>query len=209
MNIQHSFPNNLINYDKNNYRKYKQVHVNEKIFNNSPFKLNIYTKPTQTHASATNNPIDINATCNSTINPSSVLCKRNQNSNDFLNRSKQNDVYSNLSNHANRHYDVDYHNQKLLQPPPPPLQLPLQLKEQEKRINKFETILNNAGCCPIHFNHENNQHTKINEQNLHHTDRYSQTLVNNLSLNERVLDLSGYLIFVTTSHHGDEIKVYG
>jgi len=205
MNIQHSFPNNLINYDKNNYRKYKQVHVNEKIFNNSPFKLNISTKPTQTHASATNNnPID-NATCNSTINPSSVLCKRNQNSNDFLNRSKQNDVYSNLSNHANRHYEVDYHNHKPLLPPPPPLQLPLQLKEQEKRFNKLETI----SCCPIHFNHENNQHNKINEANLHHTDRYSQTLVDNLNLNERVLDLSGYLIFVTTSHHGDEIKVYG
>ena len=203
MSIQHSFPKNLINYDKNNYRKYKQVHVNEKIFNNPQFKLTSYSTPKQAQSTKTllktNNPND-NATYNSSNPKSGLNVKRNLNSNDYLNRLN---INNDLTNNSNHHYDVDYHNHN--QPLSPS---PSKIKEQEIRFSKFEAVLN-SGCCPIHFNHENSQH-KLNEDNSQRTERYSQTFVNNLNLNnERVLDLSGYLIFVTTSHQGDEIKVYG
>lgn len=194
MNIQHSLVNNLINHDKNNYRKYKQVHVNERIFKNSKFeKLNTFSTPNQIQPwktiLKTNNPNN-NASYNSS-NLQSGLVKPNQN----LNR---------LNNDANRHYDIDYHkhtqNQIKLENPSSIMQ------DQEKRLAKFDTIIN-GGCCPIHLNRE----SKL-KSNENCSDRYSQTFVNNLNLNSnrnRVLDLSGYLIFVTTSHQGDEIKVYG
>ena len=234
MNIQSSYPNNLIDYDKHNYRKYKQVVANDnRNFQNKPPEIKQLHSILQQSRS-----ILLDKTSNSTPkththNVKFALVKKNSTN---LQSNNDNDYYYSNSHYSSKPYHHSNHNHSTTSSSCSCSSNSSSIsssssssscsktrlnKEKNTHVdakNRQQCLLesNNAastGCCPFHYSSlakktENvctNQYRQQNEI----MKCASQALLSNCKNKAKAIDLSGYLIFVTTSHHGDEVKVYG
>ena len=210
---QSKYPTNLINYEKHNYRKYKQVDVSEKKKPPAADLLQLHSVMHQQSPSRRIMPNAATSTPNKTTSSSSsntsprvkfAQVKKIPQFDYFYNSrfvAKPNLIHHNrllntmnkLSLHANDDNDNDMYDD---------------YNDCQHGGVKPDEI--SSSCCPIHYGHAKKKSHLDHDEDCPHM-HFSPSALTGCAPNRenRVVDLSGYLIFVTTSHHGDEVKVYG